>query len=193
MNKHLEATELLPWFVNGTLNEREHSLVNEHLQECEQCNRDVMQLMESSKLFHAEQEPTASTVAQARSDFLHQLEIESNSASTRRHWVVPAAMAASLLIVAVLLIPLSRQDEVFETLGKNRSANAPIIQLVFDSNTTEQTIRRLILSDQGHIISGPTEQGVYRIELPSDKDPQRVLQKLRSHPETKFAELEISP
>jgi hypothetical protein len=193
MNKHLEVTELLPWFVNGTLNEHEHSLVNEHLQECEKCNRDVIQLMETSKLFHAEPEPSGSAVAQARNDFLNKLEIESNSARTSRRWMVPAAMAASLLVVALLLTPFSRQDEVFETLGKNSSGAGPIIQLVFDSNATEQTIRRLILSDQGRIISGPTEQGVYRIELPLDKDPQLVLQKLRSHPETKFAELEINP
>jgi hypothetical protein len=149
--------------------------------------------METSRLFHAELAPSSSTVAQARSDFLDMLEIEGDSVRTRRHWMVPAAMAASLLVVALLLIPLSRQDEVFETLGTNKSATGPVIQLVFDSNATEQTIRRLILSEQGHIISGPTEQGVYRIELPSDSDPQRVLQTLRSHPETKFVELEISP
>lgn len=193
MTTHQEILELLPWFVNGTLNEHEHSLLNEHLKGCGECNHEVEILLETSKVFHATTEPSTGSIGQARSDFLRQLEGRSERAVYRLRWMIPASVAACLLIAALLFGPMSRQEESFETLSNDVSNNGPVIQLVFQPNTPERSIQSLVLRDQGHIISGPTAQGVYRLELPLDKDPQRVLEWLKDHPDVTFAALEADP
>lgn len=190
MNSHVEVLKLLPWFVNGTLNEREQSMVNDHLLECSECNREVKALLISSKLFHAGLEPSADSFARARSEFLLQLNGRRKATWSRR-WMIPATMAACLVMAAVLIGPVSHQEESFGTLGKTQSSNGHVIQLVFQPNTREKSIRSLVLGDQGRFISGPTAQGVYRLELPLDTDPQWVLQRLRNHPDVQFAELEV--
>ncbi|MBD3648140.1 MAG: zf-HC2 domain-containing protein, partial [Pseudomonadales bacterium] len=53
MKSHEEVKELLPWFVNGSLNEDEQSIVNEHLESCDECQRDIEQLLMISKEFNA--------------------------------------------------------------------------------------------------------------------------------------------
>lgn len=193
MTTHQQILELLPWFVNGTLNEREQSMLNEHLKGCGECSHEVEILIETSKVFHATTEPPKDSIGQARSDFLQQLEGRSETAGFRARWMIPASVAACLLIAALFMGPLSRQEETFNTLGNNVSNSGPVIQLVFHPDTPERAIRSLVLRDQGHIISGPTAQGVYRLELPLDKDPQWVLERLKAHPDVKFAALEANP
>lgn len=190
MNPHEEVLELLPWFVNGTLNEREHSMVNDHLLGCSECNREVKALLESAKLFRSSPELSADSFPRARSEFLRQLNGRRKATWSRR-WIIPATMAACLLIAVVLIGPLSRREDSFETLGSTQSSSGQVIQLVFQPDTLEKSIRSLVLGDQGRFISGPTAQGVYRLEVPLDRDPQRVLQRLRNHPDVQFAELEV--
>ena len=194
MSSHEEVLEFLPRFVNGTLNEREQSMVNDHLQGCRECNEEVKVLLETSKLFHASPEPSPDLFGQARSEFLQQLQgRRERRANWARRWMIPATMAACLVVAVLIVSPVSRQEESFGTLGNSASSSGHVIQLVFQPDTPEKSIRSLVLGDQGHIISGPTAQGVYRLELPLDKDPQWVLERLRNHPDVQFAELEASP
>jgi anti-sigma factor RsiW len=195
MNTHQEVLELLPWFVNGTLNERDQSKVNEHLEGCGECDHEVQVLMETSKVFHATTEPSAESIGRARSEFLQRLEVSAERKTYRatRRWMIPATMAACLLIAALFFGPMLQQQESFRTLSNTVPGNGPVIQLVFQPDTPEKSIRDLVLGNQGHIINGPTPQGVYRLELPADSDPHRVLKRLQDHTDVKFAALEANP
>jgi len=190
MNSHEKVLESLPWFVNGTLNEQEHSMVNEHLPGCRECNDQVNFLIKASKQFQGSAEISATSFEHARSDFLHQLGGRKSHSRTGR-WMIPASLAACLMI-AVFLTPKPHQES-FEVLSNTTPDDGQVIQLVFQPDTPEKSIRSLVLGDQGHIISGPTVQGVYRLELPLDIDPQQVLERLRNHPDVQFAELEANP
>ena len=50
MKQHGTATKLLPWFVNGSLDESEHALVDTHLKICETCQADVQEMLYLSNL-----------------------------------------------------------------------------------------------------------------------------------------------
>ena len=195
MTTHQDVLELLPWFVNGTLNERDQSLVNEHLKECNECEHEVQALIDMSKVFHATEEPAAESIGKARSEFLQLLETsgERKTHWATRRWMIPTAMAACLLIAALFIGPMSQQEESFRTLSKTLPGDGPVIQLVFQPDTPEKSIRGLVQGDLGYIISGPTTQGVYRFELPADREPHQVLKRLREHPHVKFAAMETNP
>lgn len=193
MNSHEEVSEFLPWFVNGTLNEREQSMVNDHLPGCSECKQEVKMLLETSKLFNAQAGYSADSFGRARRDFLQQLQVSSEGKANRStgRWIMPATMAACLVIAALMIGPMSQKEDSFETLGNTASSSGHVIQLVFQPHTPEKSIRSLVLGDQGQLISGPTAKGVYRLELPLDRDPQWALERLRNHPDVQFAELEL--
>ena len=192
MTRHQKILELLPWFVNGTLDEQERSMVNEHLNSCGTCHDEFMALKETSEVFHATTEPSKDSIVHARYDFMQQLEGKSRKVGPASRWMIPVSLAACLLIAILLFGPFSQQEQSFETLGANASSK-PVIQLIFQPDTAESFIQSLVTGDQRHIISGPTAQGVYRIELLADEDPQQVLQSLKDHPNVIFAALEVNP
>lgn len=43
MERHREVWELLPWYVNGTLNDREGETVGQHISECQTCEAELTQ------------------------------------------------------------------------------------------------------------------------------------------------------
>ena len=190
MSSHQKILELLPWFVNGTLKEDEQSMVNEHILDCRECHRELEILSETAKLFHATKEPSAESIAQFRDDFLKQLEDRGEKTKLPFTWMIPASIAACLLIAALLFKPTFSQKESFETLSNTASSKGSVLQIIFHPNVPEMSIQNLLPSDQGNIVNGPTAQGVYRFQLVKDGDSQQVLEWLRKHPDVKFATVE---
>jgi hypothetical protein len=187
---HQKILELLPWFVNGTLQEDEQSLVNEHILDCRECHREMESLTKTAQLLHATKEPTTESIAHVRDDFLKQLEDRGDKTKLPFTWMIPATIAACLLISALLFNPTFRQKESFETLGSTLSGEGSVLQIIFQPDVPEGSIQILLPSDQGNIVSGPTAKGVYRFQLVKDVDSQQVLEWLRNHPDVKFAAME---
>jgi hypothetical protein len=189
LTSHQKILELLPWFVNGTLREDEHSLVDEHILDCRECRHEMEILSETAKLLHATKEPSAESIAQVRDDFLKQLEDRGEKTKLPFTWMIPATIAACLLIAALLFKPTFSQKESFETLGNTASGKGSVLQIIFHPNVADTSIQNLLPSDQGNIVSGPTAQGVYRFQV-MDGDSQQVLAWLRKHPDVKFVAME---
>ena len=42
--QHVQTSELLPWFVNGTLDPEEHTRVERHLADCISCKQELARL-----------------------------------------------------------------------------------------------------------------------------------------------------
>jgi hypothetical protein len=187
---HQKILELLPWFVNGTLQGDEQSLVSEHILDCSECHRAMESLTETAKLLHATKEPTTESIAHVRDDFLKQLEDRGDKTKLPFTWMIPTTIAACLLIAVLLFNPTFRQKESFETLGSTLSGEGSVLQIIFHPDVQEMSIQILLPSDQGNIVSGPTAQGVYRFQLVKDVDSQQVLAWLRNHPDVKFAAME---
>jgi hypothetical protein len=63
------------------------------------------------------------------------------------------------------------------------------VRVVFAEGATERQIRDVLLPIGGQLAGGPSQLGVYTVELPAGRDPLPVvLQHLRSRPEVSFAE-----
>lgn len=190
MTSHQKILELLPWFINGTLSEDEQSMVNEHILDCRECQYELESLAETAKILRASKEPSAESIAQVRDDFLKQLEDRGEKTKLPFKWMIPATIAACLLIATTLFNTTFSQKESFETLGNSASSEGLVLQIIFHPNVPEISIQNLLPNHQGNIVSGPTAQGVYRFELVKDGDSQQVLQWLRNHPDVKFAAVE---
>jgi anti-sigma-K factor RskA len=90
-------------------------------------------------------------------------------------WGVALVQAAAIVI---LLFSGTNQD-TFETLSRSsdiETAHSAIsFNIVFQKSAREEEIRKLLLSIDGSIQSGPSTQGLYVVTLPADASIPRVI------------------
>jgi hypothetical protein len=76
------------------------------------------------------------------------------------------------------------------TLSSPIAKNLPVVQIVFRSDTTEQTIRDVLLTNGNTVLSGPTRNGVYRVGTDTIQDARILMARLKSNPSILFVEVE---
>ncbi|HXO19806.1 MAG TPA: zf-HC2 domain-containing protein [Thermoanaerobaculia bacterium] len=189
---HERVSELIPWYVNGTLAAAERERVEEHLAQCAGCRGEAAAARELGRAFREEEEfapsphPLQLARLLARIDeverqrsrplrFLRALKargprtlLASSSRPVRR---LVAAQAAALLLVlgaaGALGWKILRQapPSTFVTLAD--PAPAAQIHVVFAEEASERQIQALLASVHGQIVAGPSPLGVYTLQVPA--------------------------
>jgi anti-sigma factor RsiW len=188
---HDEVQTLLPWFVNGTLNEREQSTVSAHLETCTQCWEDFQEVQQIVRRFHTPALVPPLQVSAWAGDFVAGLPRDARPTISRSR-AMTVASACIVFVVAIGLLPPS--VSYYRTLSTPAVVlDGRIIQVVFRPDATEQVIREILLDDGNEVLSGPTRQGVYRIRLGQGQLSGVYVARLRQRPEVIFVEAEANP
>lgn len=171
-NAEQHPDDLLPWYVNATLDPQERQHVEAHLQGCERCRRELEFLRAVRETARQPGEAPPGELAWQR--LKRDMRRERRPAAKRPWWVPALATAAALVIVvqSVLLFHYS-SEELYEPAGSR--AEGTIVQVKFNPDATERSIRRTLQDADAQIITGPSAAGVYRIRL-GGEDPQDVVQ-----------------
>ncbi|MGO4222881.1 anti-sigma factor [Lysobacter sp. TAF61] len=188
---HNEADRLLPWYVNGTLDEGEHARVERHLGQCPQCQREVellRGLAASRAAEHASPDPTAAFLRlRQRLQAPHSRPARSMAARTRQAWsglsawLRPAVAVPCALALAMLGIVAYRADlpapAMYRTLGDTPApgiADAGLRHLVvvFDPHIEHARMQQLLRASQARIVDGPNEAGAYVLAVPASREPE---------------------
>jgi hypothetical protein len=117
--------------------------------------------------------------------------------ATRRWWRKDAAnqpswlrwtMAAQWVLIVGLLALLVRPDEpaAYRVLG-NGAGSAGNLVVMFNPNTTERDLRRILQAQGARVVDGPTVTDAYLLNVPAEHR-ERALQALRGDPAVKLAE-----
>lgn len=191
---HDSIIELLPWYVNGTLDEREQSIVRRHIDECPGCREDVDAL---SRVQQAVRTETPSPlVPPPRVDALLDAVDGTGQAERRREaWPLLAAAAAVVfvaVIAAFLLSPRFLEPESplrFETVI-SPDATGVIdyvieLQVVPDTDVASRDMLFESLGPDNRAIA--ISEHTYRITVGLDAlsldDLGRYIQDIESRPE----------
>src|SRR5512144_1645233 len=144
---HKVADVLLPWFVNGTLAGDERAFVERHLDDCEQCRREVAWLRDLHAACVTASETSADVASGARR-LRRQLEARDHLSRWKRvewRWAAAGAFAA---FVALGTAWFTTNDDgvLYRTLGVAETAapRAGTVVVVFDPATTELDLRRIV-------------------------------------------------
>lgn len=181
---HSETERLLPWFVNGTLEQDERALVERHLAECVHCRAEIDALQQLQDL-HADDAPLPDASAsfwrlrnrlQAHgapprvSSRLHSFGLGWKSAPPWLRGAV-AVQAVVVLVLAVALIGPDRPGARYRTLGNATPAasqeDARQLVVVFDPHISQAQMHQLIRASQARIIDGPSDAGAYVLAVPA--------------------------
>lgn len=180
---HHEAQRLLPWFVNGTLDDEEQALLEQHLGECSQCQAELAELREWQAV-GAQPAAAPADVAQAWQRLRQRLPAPG---STRGHrwwnsaqqdwrqtssWLRWTLVAQTAVLCGVALLSMPRSEptpyRTLSTLSAPQHA-ANTLVIVFDPRASEAQLRRLLRASQARIVDGPNDAGAYTIAVPAGR------------------------
>ncbi len=188
--RHDHIERLIPWYVNGTLNEAETDEVNAHLGRCPQCSASVER--EVSRARELRIDPLDLPLMGNGRDGWQALAARLPRRK-RRSRAVLAAVAVSVVVAVVAGTFLIGQDlrrPVYRTLTTPAVYRGPVVQLVFEPSTPERVMRQVVLKAGGTVIAGPTSTGIYRVGLPQDSDGRGAVERLKKLPSVRWVALE---
>jgi anti-sigma factor RsiW len=195
--EHLAAADLLPWYVNGTLQPAEAALVERHLGSCLACKQDIEGLKALQAWYNEERarcESLRSVTERAPTPPERQLLGTALQHSTgwraRLQWWQVLLFAQSALIALLIVAFIVKQEpHYYHTLSSARSPveQGAAIVVVFDAKVEEGRIRALLQSLHAHIIDGPTQEGAYSLRV-AEGDAARVIAQLRQRAWVRLAE-----
>jgi anti-sigma factor RsiW len=203
---------LIPWYVNGRIDEPQRARVDAHLRACQDCQTEVLTQRKICQTMAAsnpdiEQLPTASLRG-----LLQQLDSPASPVDMVMVMPAPAArmqqvaswrwsrqVAASLATIAVATVGYMAFNHIGPA-NKTPPANyytvtaaAPrvpleVIRAVFTPAITVADMQRILNEAQLDIVAGPTPAGVYSLAKTSTRSASESLRRLRQHKEVLFAE-----
>ena len=181
-----KALELLPWFVNGTLEGEERELVRSQVLASLTCRKELDRLRRLQELMRHDDAEAIATDRAFESLMARIRASEAAGASPAgRPGIVRLAMAASLTIAASTLVwwwataPVNTPAP-YETLTTPQAAEAAVtLRVVFEPDVGESE-RQALLARHGLTSVAPrTGEGVYTLALPGDADPAAIVAALR--------------
>src|SRR3954469_25339146 len=190
--QHVQTSELLPWFVNGTLDPEEHARVERHLADCISCKQELARLRAWQQQYRNEGEDAGANRGLARVQARIE-EIESGIAAQRGWrrmaaswnaaavWLRVALLAQTALLAGLITVLL------LKPVPQPAPAAPAYLLTVFDPTRTEHEIRALLLTTGARIVDGPSAEGAYTLEVSAGQGPQ-VLERLRANSAIKRTE-----
>ena len=192
MRSETELKQLLPWYVNGTLDLATQWDIDNLI------NRSPLVASEVTWLKHlreqiqdlpdeaAQRSPSAglstllALVRAEKSGKLSTLPMRKRLHAwleSPRKFPVPVGLAAAVVLAQAAIIGalLSHPpSEHVAPLSASTSAGYALLQITFKPQATEIRIRSLLASVQGDLVAGPGALGVYVVRVPDGQGPAAV-------------------
>ncbi len=192
------ALELLPWYVNGTLEGEERELVSRQVHGSLTCRKELERLR---RLQHHIQRDDGEAVATGRAfeRLMARIEASGDSSASRvRHpgqafaWT-RLGLAASVAAAASALPwwwagELPTTPRTYETLTSSQPADpgATRLRVVFAPGVAESERLELLASHGLTIVEPPTDDGVVTLLFADGTDQAAIVAALKSDPRISF-------
>ena len=208
--KHRQAWELLPWYVNGSLDGEELEAVERHLESCDVCRHELAVEERWAREIRASEELVYSP-DRAFADLASRLEASrsrtpgsrpAGRASWWRRWWRPqgevgsgvlrvaVAVQAAAILVLVGVLWVEPEPAEFRTVSDPTPVTERTearVRVVFEEEITEVELRELLLGAGARLVDGPTRRGVYTLEV-AEAPADETLERLRRDTRVVFAE-----
>jgi hypothetical protein len=196
---HDAVSELLPWYVNDTLDEAERQFVHEHVGTCKDC-RDNVELLSQVQRAVRTESPAPLVPAPRTEALLAALEAREPGHVVRNRWQWLAAASVVAVIGVTSLLIWQRGDDInsptrFETVTSPAAIESInyVVELRFVDGTGVQARDALFTEINANETASPVSDGVYRVTLGlgplSLTELERYVQEIESRPEISTAEV----
>ena len=215
---HRQVTELVPWYVNGTLEGRDRAAVTAHLPGCPACREEVARCQTLAAAVQSAVDAAGAPGPGRLERVLASIELLEATGARRTawrgrwragvewlgdlfqrtpgpvRWGLAAQAALLVLVVGLTAWPGVRSPRTpYRTLaddGERRVGQEALIHVVFTEDITERELRTLLRRVEGRIVDGPSAVGLYTVDVPAST-PDRagpIIEILRGDPKVRLAE-----
>lgn len=214
-NEHQGVWELLPWYVNHSLEPTEQDIVKKHIKTCVTCRIELnqqQQVFEKMQQIDLLQQVSQISFAQLKKRIEERPKFDVSAEHDKpqkelKHFshqlvnfVKYTALAASLLLLALpfMLDSLIDKPELkgdYRTLANSVKGeqNNNFIRVVFADQSNPEQIEAILSSVSGHIVKGPSQNGIYEVQIgnqqTSSQEIKDAILHLRENTSVIFAEL----
>lgn len=185
MNKEIE--ELLPFYVNGTLEADEKAKVEQAIKDNPSLKSEIEfleKLRNEVKVQQTEDSPGELGLKRLQKSLREEKQKEASNTTPGTSgwgWRVASIAACMLLVIqTIVLLPKWQSDDLTAAGGGQIiHVGGQIISITFVPDAREENIRNLLLTVDANIVDGPSALGVYKIVI--KKDVQLIIDKLKAH------------
>lgn len=209
-----EAWDLIPWYVNGTLDEEEMRLVERHIANDPSCREEVSTQrrlatsVASLDALDVEMERSLKAVRQriaATSPDAHPPRPSVLSGAMRNlanlfradlRMVLPlGAGAAALVLLLMVSVQTGREAGApYRTLSTPTVATeGPVLRVRAAAGVGTAALAPLFWANGLQIVDGPSATGVYTLAVPAEEDADELADTLRALPEISFVSVRRAP
>ena len=214
---HHHVMELVPWYVNGTLQGRERDAVTAHLSGCLACREEVTQCQTLGAAVQSARDPAWAPGPDRFARLLANIELleakEEGRAGWRPRWRagmewlgdllqrtpgpvrwgLVAQAAVLVLVVGLAVWPGTLSPRApYRTLAEDgdRRVGQTLIHVVFAEDISEREMRTLLARVHGKIVDGPSPVGLYTVAVGASAPDQvtPMVSVLRGDPKVRLAE-----
>ena len=179
-----KALELMPWYVNGTLEGEDRELVRSQVLASLTCRKELERLRRLQELMkHDDAEAVATD--RAFESLMARIRASEAAAGSPAGRSVQLAIAASLVAAATTLAwwwvatPVTAPAP-YETLTTTQPAGAPVrLRVVFEPGVGELERQAVFARHRLTPVAPPTAEGVYTLGFPDDADQAAIVAALR--------------
>ena len=188
---------LLPWYVNGTLNETERGQVERHLEACEEC-RENLDFLGRVEQVARHQEPLPLVPQPDEERLLERLapnEAGIGRSGSLRLSMAAAAVMVMVLAVTTLFVGLSHDTEPsrFETVISPSAETTMqyVVELRLTDGTSESQVDELLATIGDHTVLESIDDQTIRVHVQYGRfsDLQERIDSLRALPRVAAAEV----
>lgn len=185
-NPHSTTQELLPWYVNGTLDTHERQIVDEHLRVCAECRAELESERRLANAF-------VGLMDEAAPNPPTRLPIPAADTGRKRAPFRAMGMPMRFALIAasqLLIVAASMGFYAFMSPAPSayHALSAPVAQApagnviaIFRPDVSEQTLRATLRLVGARIVDGPTAADAYVLSVPADR-LDATLASLRAQP-----------
>ena len=179
---------LLPWHLNQTLEKAEEEKIKKHLRSCSLCRQELEQIKQEQRLHQsiAEEIPIPQTFPRIIEDI--QQKQSKGGIWQRIASLIPGpqpVLAATIIVQFCVIIglvsllvfnPWGTGEKIYRTLSGPSivEGKGPHLSIIFQERVREKDVREVIMGIGGIIVNGPTELGIYTVELKSEMRPEEL-------------------
>jgi anti-sigma factor RsiW len=179
---------MLPWYVNGTLDDDERAMVQCHVDECAQCRDEIEWLRElhAACVACADQDSASQGFGGLRRKLGGR--VDETPPPRRGFWAalppvwrtVAVAQLAMIVALGAMVVNGNENAARYRTLGSADATSAEgSVVVVFDGTTTEAQMRTLLRNAGARVVDGPTQSNAYILAIPAE-DQARALKLLHA-------------
>lgn len=188
MNDSLSREEvelLLPFYLNGTLDESEKEQVEQAFENHPELEEELNFLRQLKTEVQAMPMAINSPGEMGLKRLQQQLAAKPTGSQVSSRWRWAAMAASFLLVVQTSVMILTPGPTGYQQAGEQQTS--PLIQVSFKPETTEAEIRQLLLEYQLSIVEGPSALGLYKLSVMDDA--RVTVDQLQQQPIIDFAQL----